>query len=709
MSLPSGIRFLHHLAYLYGVQMAYYDVCHHRQQASTESLVAALRSLGAPIASLQDVHAAWRERREALWQRLLEPVIVAWDVELPLIQVRLPSTIAEALLNCHLKLETGEEQNWESLAADMPVVETAEIEGTHYVVKQLHLPSRLPWGYHRLTVETSGGNQETLIISAPLKAYIPQVEQENRSWGVFLPLYALHTRGSWGVGNFSDLEALTTWVGEMGGNVVATLPLLATFPNDVYEFSPYLPVSRLLWDEFYLDVNKVPELRECSSAQSLLTSSFLQNKIKALQNLTLVDYQQQMSLKRKVLQELSNYFFTHESHRLKTLRHFTEANPLVEDYARFRATCEKHGTSWRSWPQPLQDGLLSEADYNEENRRYHLYVQWLAHQQIESVSEKAKDKGVQLYLDLPLGVHPDGYDVWRERSAFISDTSAGAPPDPVFTRGQNWIFPPMHPERIREQGYRYTIAYLRHHLQCARVLRVDHVMGLHRLFCIPNGMEASQGVYLRYHADEFYAILSLESHRSKVIIVGENLGTVPSYVRPAMKRHGLHSMYVLHYELTINPRGGLPPVSHNSVASLNTHDMPPFAAFWKGQDIKERQVLGLLDKKGMQKERRIRQDTVRALSAILRRKGWLKETDVDTLSALKACLSFLAGSQAQLVLVNLEDLWLETKPQNVPSTREEYPNWQRKARYGLEEFCQMPQILGTLGIINVLRQQGRHK
>jgi len=171
-----------------------------------------------------------------------------------------------------------------------------------------------------------------------------------------------------------------------------------------------------------------------------------------------------------------------------------------------------------------------------------------------------------------------------------------------------------------------------------------------------------------------------------------------------MKKHGLHSMYVLHYELTTNPWKGLLPVPYNSVASLNTHDMPPFAAFWQGLDIKERRELGLLDKEGAQKEREIRQDIIRALGIFLRRKGWLKEAGVDTLSALKACLSFLACSQARLVLVNLEDLWLETKPQNVPSTKEEYPNWRRKAQYGLEEFCQMPHVLDTLRIINRLRK-----
>ena len=705
MGCFSDIRFLNQLACLYGVQIAYYDVHRHRRQASTESLLAVLRTLGAPIATLQDVPLAWRERRQSMWQRCLEPITVAWDGGPVVVQVRLTSVITEAVLNCQLKLESGEQRSWECSVADLPLVETAEIEGTNYVIKQLLLPIRLPWGYHRLTLELPGGLEEALIISAPLKAYIPSAELENRGWGVFLPLYALHTEKSWGSGDFSALGELINRVGGIGGNVVATLPLLPTLPNDV-EHSPYLPISRLLWNEFYLDVNKVPELRECPSAQALTTSSSFQEETKALRNLTLIDYQRQMALKRKALQELSNYFFTHESYRCDALRYFTEANTVVEDYARFRAASEKQGTSWQSWPQPLRQGVLREADYSEQNRQYYLYVQWLAHQQIESVSEKAREKGVRLYLDLPVGTHPDGYDGWREREAFISDVSVGAPPDTVFTKGQDWKFSPLHPEKIREQGYRYIINYLRHHLRHAGILRIDHVMGFHRLFCIPNGMEAKQGVYLRYPAEELYAILALESHRNKAIIVGEDLGTVPSYVRPAMRRHGLHRMYVLHYELAANTRKGLLPAPHNSVASLNTHDMPPFASFWRGSDIQEWVKLGLLDRAGTLKEKKSRQDTIKTLRASLKRKGWLKKADVDTLSALKACLSFLADSRAQIVLVNLEDLWLETQPQNIPGIHDIYPNWRRKARYSLEEFCQMPQVTDTLNLIDLLRKRG---
>jgi 4-alpha-glucanotransferase len=708
MNLRSSLRFLHRLARLYGIQPAYYDMERHRHQASVEALLLVLRSLGAPVASLQDVPSAWRERWQAVWQRPLEPVAVAWDGEPLLVEVRLPSNIADSALNCQLRLESGERRQWEWHGADLPLLEAVEVEGAQYVVKQLPLPDRLPWGYHQFSLEVSGKREESLIISAPLKAYTPQGKLANRVWGVFVPLYALHTQRNWGSGNFSDMEALMAWLAETGGRVIATLPFLATFRDEGSEPSPYLPASRLLWDEFYLDITRVPELQRCPPAQALLASSQFQQEIKALRDLSLVDYCRQMALKRQVLEKLCQCFFAEASDRLYALQRFAEAYPVVADYARFRATGEKQHCSWWSWPQPLRGGILKEGDYDEENQRYHLYVQWLAHEQTQALSEKAKEKGLQLYLDLPLGVHPDGYDVWREQSVFALNVSVGAPPDTVFTTGQDWGFPPLHPQRIREQGYRYPIAYLCHHLQHADILRIDHVMGLHRLFWIPNGLEASQGVYVRYRAEELYAILALESQRNKVLIVGEDLGTVPPEVRPAMSQHGLYRMCVMHYELASNPQMALRRVPSNSIASLNTHDMPPFAAFWQGVDIEQRLELGLLDKAEAAKERENRQAIRESLTAFLQDRGGIKQT-VDTYAALKVCLDLLSASRARIVLVNLEDLWLEIQSQNVPSTMEEYPNWRHKARYSLEEFCHMPQVIDILRSIDRIRKQGRYQ
>ena len=699
MDSRSGLRLLYQLACVYGVQTAYYDVSHRRRGASVESLLAVLRALGAPVANLQDVPSAWREHQQALWERRLEPVVVAWEGELPWLEVRLPSEFSDAALFGHLRLESGEERDWKWSGADLPLPAPVEIEGKQYLVKRLPLSAKLPLGYHRFTLEVKGKSEETLIISAPSQAY---AAPEERMWGVFLPLYALHSRHSWGGGDFSDLLTLAEWIAGMGGQVLGTLPMLASFLGRIFEPSPYLPVSCLFWNEFYLDVARVPELPQCPSAQALLSSASFQEEIAALRSLPLVDYRRQMALKRQVLEELSRCFYSEPSQRLKDLSRFIARNPAVEDYARFRAACEKQGKPWRLWSPPLRDGVLREGDYNEEVRRYFLYAQWLAHQQVQSVSEKAKEKGLRLYLDLPVGVHPDGYDVWRERDAFALGASVGAPPDAVFTRGQNWDFSPLHPRKIREQGYRYIIAYLRHNLKHAGILRIDHVMGLHRLFWIPEGMEGSQGVYVRYPAEELYAILNLESHRYRAIIVGEDLGTVPPEVRRAMGRHGWQRMYVLHYELASNRRKSiLHKVPASSVASLNTHDMPPFAAFWRGLDIEERLKLGLLNRTGAQKERRARHAIRKALASFLKERGWHIS---DERSALKACLSFLSTSRARLVLVNLEDLWRETQPQNIPSTGEEHPNWRRKARLGFEDFCQMPEVRDTLKEINKLRR-----
>ncbi|MBN1863093.1 MAG: 4-alpha-glucanotransferase [Dehalococcoidales bacterium] len=706
MSHASG-SLLHRLARLYGIQTAYYDVNRRRRQASAESLVAVLRSLGAPMAGLGEVASAWRQRRQELWQQLLEPVVIAWDGAPPLVNLRLPESLAEAPLTCHLELENGEEKSWQCSGAELTLVEHVEIEGTRYLARQLRLPTGLPWGYHRLTVSLGGKRAQTLIVSAPLVACLPADKDNDRMWGGFLPLYALRRNDRWGGGDFSDLEALAGWLGGMGGGVVVTLPLLATFLDDTLEPSPYLPVSRRLWNEFYLDMDRIPELERCAPTRALLASSSFQKETKALRRLPLVDYRRQMGLKRRLLGTLCRCMFSEPSPRLDELRHFADTNPLVEEYARFRAAGEQRGISWRSWPQPLRDGIIADTDYAEESKRYHLYVQWLAHQQIERASKMVRDEGLKLYLDLPLGTHPDGYDVWREPDAFVRGASAGAPPDAVFTRGQNWRFPPLHPEGVREQGYRYVTSCLRHHLKHAGILRIDHVMGLHRLFFIPSGMEAGQGVYVRYRAEEFYAILALEAHRYGAIIVGEDLGTVPRYVRPAMKKHGLHRMYVAQYELACDRRR-LNPVPSGAVASLNTHDMSPFAALWQGREIEQRQQFGLLDSADARAEAARLRSLKETLLTFLREHGWLRESGTDTQAVLRACLSFLAASRARLVLVNLEDLWLETQPQNVP-TAEDNPNWRRKARYTFKQFCRLPQVFDTLLTVNELRKRGKYR
>lgn len=694
----SHIRLLHQLAALNGIQSAYYDVNRKRQVASQESLLATLRVLGSPVNTLTDVPSALREHHQTTWRQLLEPVIVAWNGKPPTVELRLPSK-ANAHLDCYLELETGEKREWRTDAGSLQTLENAEIEGSSYLKKSLQLPSVLPSGYHRLRIEVPEKSEEALIIAAPLKAYLPP--QNHRDWGVFLPLYAVHRQDGPGCGNYTDLAELTSWVSGMGGSMVGTLPFLPVFLDHPFDPSPYLPVSRLMWNEFYIDVTKVPELQKCPQAQATLASAEFNDELANIRGLPTVDYFRLMSLKRRVLEELCRCLFSADlSSRLDELRRFAENRPLIEQYARFRATCEKQRSPWQSWPQTLQKSL-KEGDYDEESRRYHLYAQWLAHQQVEAVAETAGNGRGRLFLDLPLGSHPDGFDSWHWQELFVRGCSVGAPPDAVFTSGQDWSFPPQHPEKRRKMGYRYYIECLRHHCRHARLLRIDHMMGFHRLFWIPHGMEVSDGVYVRYHAEELYALVTLESHRNKTMVVGEDLGTVPSYVRPAMSLHGLLRMYVVQYELEDNRKRAMRPVPANALASLNTHDMPTFAAYWQGLDLQQRVELGVLRREDIPEEKKRREMIKSAVASFLRNKGLGEDADITDI--IRAILDFLSASRARVLLVNLEDLWQELLPQNVPGSRDRC-NWCRKARYPFEVFSHMPEVVDALKRIDRIRK-----
>jgi len=260
---------------------------------------------------------------------------------------------------------------------------------------------------------------ETLIISAPMKAYVPGSVKE-KIWGVFLPLYALHTRNSWGAGDFADLETLIEYIRGLGGNMVGTLPLLPSFFDEYLGPSPYMPASRLFWNEFYLDISGVPELINCPSAQARIGSADFKNELKTLRKSRTIDYPHQLSLKRNILEELSEHFFTQKPARFADFQTYLDSHDSLEDYACFRAAGEKHGLRWTTWPQAMRGGELKEGDYSEKNRQYHLYTQWLAREQIQHLSKKACSNNLILYLDLPIGVHPYSYDVWRNRETFVT-------------------------------------------------------------------------------------------------------------------------------------------------------------------------------------------------------------------------------------------------------------------------------------------------
>lgn len=702
MAGPTELERLAQLARLYGMETTYADVKARPRATSREALIAVLRSLGAPVHRAADCRDALRVARQERWRQCVEPVVVAWEGEEASLEVRLREPLVGRRVICHWRLEGGAKMSRAYSLGRLPVLKRAKVEGETYLARKLKLPG-LPRGYNRLSLETGAGCFETTVLCAPRECYRPSMQR--RAWGVFLPLYALHGKSSWGAGDFGDLEELLEWTAKQGGSVVGTLPLLPAFLDRPFEPSPYSPISRLHWNEFYIDVTRIPELKSCREAQRLLRSPGFQSKLGALRRDPLVDYRAQMKLKRKLLEILCRRLRSRASSRRRAFERFVASHPGVEDYARFRATCERKRAPWPEWQERLRQGDLRVGDYGEEAKQYHVYAQWLAHEQLSGLSAKARKLRAPLYLDLPLGVHSAGFDVWRNQDLFALEVTGGAPPDAICTRGQDWGFAPLHARRMRQDRHQYFRAIVAHHLKQASYLRIDHVMGLHRLYWIPRGFPCDQGVYVRYPAAELYAVLSLESHRNQAVIVGENLGTVPAAVNTAMKCHNVRKMFVVQYGLRREARQPLPRVPAGSVASLNTHDMPPFKAFFDGLDIENRRALGLLTRSGARALVSERKALMRYLEEFLRRKGLMKSDGAGAGAVLKASLDCMSRSPAGLLLLNLEDLWLETSSQNVPSTTTEHVNWKRKARFSMEEFRQMPEVLEALSRVAQWRER----
>jgi 4-alpha-glucanotransferase len=683
MTLPPSIE---RLALLYGVQLSYYDNAGQQHVASTHAVMSLLRCMGLQIQNENDAERILAQKASEQNQRRLEPVIVAWD-GLPL-RVNLRSDDAAARVRYELYLEDG---NVRSGTLD-PV--GAQRAGE----TQYSIPGELPLGYHDLVVETEHDQSRALVIAAPQRAR-QLAPGENHGLGIFLPLYAARTEGSHGLGDFGSLGKLLAWSDELGSRFVGTLPLLATFLDEPFEPSPYSPVSRLFWNELFLDLQQALALIQCSPAQNAAADPEFMQAVERLNAADLVDYRENARLKRQVLEPLAGCFFDSGGERSNGYREFLALYPRAEDYAQFRATVERERRGWQVWPQRQRDGALESGDYDQAVFNYHRFSQFLAHQQLQNLSSATRSR---LYLDLPIGVNGAGYDVWRERELFAAGVSAGAPPDAFFTRGQSWGFPPLTPFALREQGYRYLREAMQTHLRYAGALRLDHVMALHRLFWVPNDSDPTDGVYVRYRAEELFALLCLESHRHDAVIIGEDLGTVPPEVREGMERHNILRMYVVQFEVQPNAPDPLARPPATSVASLNTHDMPTFAAYRGGRDAELRRELGLFDDGQVAQAHAHRAEALAAIAGQLQRAGFLHHPP-EPKELRDALLDFLAHSDAALVLINLEDLWDEERPQNVPGTGAERPNWRRKARLSFEQMISSPDINAALRRLTKIR------
>ncbi len=537
-----------------------------------------------------------------------------------------------------------------------------------------------------------------------------------RAFGLWANLYSLRGAGGEGFGNLADLRRLVRLAGDCGAAFVGINPLHA-LRNRPPEISPYAPLSRLFRNPLYLDLRSVPEWRHGAAVEQRLSAARAERELAALRAAPRIDYARVAAFQAPLVAALHREFAArHAGRRTARGRAFADFrarhDPLLADFAVFSALDEQQRRAgrppdWRAWPARYRDprgaAVRAFAAAQREVVERHAFVQFELDRQLAAAAAEARRRGLEigLYQDLALGSAASGFDPWAFPELFVSGASVGAPPDAYNAAGQDWGFPPLHPRRLARDGYRFFRLLLRAALAHAGALRLDHVMGLFRLWWIPAGRPATDGAYVRYPAGDLLGVLADESRRQGALVVGEDLGTVPHGLPAQLARRGVLSSRVLYFEREAG--GGFHPArrySRRVLVSANTHDLPTLAAFWSGRDLELLGELGLLERgRGLARARAARARERRALLRRLRAEGLLPRSRAEpALPELVAAVhAFLCRTPAPLVGIALDDLAGETEPVNLPGVApERFPSWTRRMRRSLDELAAAPELATAL-------------
>ena len=712
-----------------GIAADYHDmvgVCHVTTDETRRAILAAMGFRASSRTELIEELTVWDERP---WIQGCEPVRIlrvgqepgTWSLHLPC------EDAEEGLICIHLNVfgEDGGRRFEQVEGPGLKIDEVRVIKGQRYVRVQMPLPLQLPMGYYDIHADLKGACIERAVrfrlIVAPDRCHVPDVFQKGgRLWGLALQLYSLRRESNWGVGDFRDLSSIVEWAGtQLGVSLIGLNPLHALKNTMPYHISPYSPSSRLFLNEIYIDIEGVPDFQSSQEAQNRLADPSFRTQLDAARQSEFVEYDIVVQAKRAVLEIcyedfLRNNFEGLEPELMPTtarghafvsyLRQ--EGEPLLH-YAVFQALEEQQQATsgamiWTDWPEsyrtPTSDAVQEFHDRHRRRVWFFVYCQWLAAEQLGVCVKRTEEVGMPIgfYLDMALGSDRYGADGWRYQDVSVLHADAGAPPDAFAPEGQNWGFPPTDPLRLRATGYQYFIDLLRKNLRYGGAIRLDHVMVLFRLFWIPRGLSASQGTYVYYPADDLLAILALESVRAGALVIGEDLGTVPDWVRERLGYAGVLSYRVFYFERT--DRGECKPLHWypaQSLAVVTTHDLPTLGGYWDAHDIDVRRALGLIqtDEDCLASMGERQMDKRRWL-AILKSEGLLPpETPDDpaeipemTRELMIATHQFLARTPAWLVLANIDDVIATLDQVNVPGTLDRHPNWRRKLSVSMESL-----------------------
>lgn len=733
---------LNKLAEQVGVAADYHDIAGTRHVTTDETKRAILTAMGFRVDSKEALTRAFREWEERGWRQPCEPVLVIREGQ------------AEVRWVCCLALEDGKERTvqlrWDvrdEAGADvqsgqagpgLAPVEVRFLEGRRHVRVDLPAPEGLPIGYYDVTLRgdglVGGGFAKIRLIVAPPHCYVPLMfHGQARLWGVGLQLYSLTSDRNWGCGDFTDLGNIVSWAGNnLGAAVIGLNPLHASRNHAPHHISPYSPLSRFYLNDLYIDLERLPEFWGSEDAQRQYRSPEFQSTLKAWRENRRVEYDAIAAAKRSMLDLAYRQFlkeaYTGQEPDLKPqtprawlLERFiqSEGEPL-EWFAIFqtieeeRRALQSKSVLWPDWPKQFLSPGIAAREYGRRHRkrvRFYQYVQWVAAEQLNELKRQAGQipMPIGLYHDMALGADRTGADAWMYQQVLALGADCGAPPDALGPEGQNWGLPPIDPHRLRASQYDMFIRLLRNNLRFGGAIRLDHVMALFRLFWIPSGQPASAGTYVHYPYEELLAIVALESVRAKTVVIGEDLGTVPDWIRDKLVHAKILSYRVLYFERTWDGAWKAPDeYPAQALAVVTTHDLPTLTGYWSGEDLQVRAGLGAFaDDAARRKAWDERHHEKTGILVALKREGLLPDgitEDGATVPAMTPALcraihAYLARTPSWIVLANLEDGLGELSQTNMPGTVENHPNWSRK--YGLrvdelvgdDRLCQLGDVL----------------
>lgn len=706
-----------------GIVASYRDTAGCERETSDATRERLLRALGHEAGD----EASARREREALARadagRLVEPVLVyrEWEHGAPALAVNRRALRAACDYALEVRLESGERLHGEGRADPGAAPPEAPLE--------LALPGAVPPGWHELHLQlgTPGGPRraEQRLILAPRTAFQPEQAGPGPAFGIVANLYSVRGERGFGHGHFGDLAALARFAGEAGAAFVGVNPLHAV-PNSGLAFAPYGPSSRLYRNLLYLDPEAVPELHECAEARALLDEPSLRLRRDALRAAAHIDHEAVQEALLPVLEALHRCFRARAGRGGERAEAYAayrrREGDALDDFATWEVLCRRLAPAgappafaWWTWPEAYRDPRSGAV---EALRRRHAdevdFRRWLQFEldrQLALAAKSASESGCRLglYQDLALGVSRASADTWMEQRAFAAGASLGAPPDAYAPEGQDWGLPPLHPHRMREDGYRYFARVLRAALSHAGALRIDHAIGLVRLFWIPEGRPGSEGAYVACRADELFGVIALESARQRAAVIAEDLGTLPPELPGLLADWGLLRSAVTRFEREAD--GRYRPASHyppRALATLGTHDLPPLAGFLSGADLDLRSAVGALPSDvDLALARSERAAECEQLLARLREDGLLApggEPAPD--EVIRAAHAFLAGVPSVLVAASLDDLAGEEEPVNLPGVPiEQHRSWSRRMREPLASLVRSPALADRLA---PLRSRSAH-